>query len=343
VRKPYTVLLSALALLAVACAAPIAAADSQDDPPVPVTQAPANVTTAAAVLQGVVDDSGGHTVTYWFELGTTTAYGTTTQQWTTTAAHTVVVRGVGGLAQGTTYHVRFVAANEHGTAYGADMTFTTVGVPAASPIAGPGGAGTLGDAGDAASGGDDGSAALAPAAPPKLGRSVGVAAGTGTVLVRVPGSARSVPLTDAASVPVGALLDTRRGSVELKTELPGGKTQSGTFHGGLFEVRQPAGTRGTTELVLRGPIPTCGAGGARAAAAATKRPPRGLWGRDDHGRFRTRASNSVATVRGTEWYVADRCDGTLTRVAKGSVSVRDLHSGRTVVVRAGHSYLARAR
>jgi hypothetical protein len=99
-----------------------------------------------------------------------------------------------------------------------------------------------------------------------------------------------------------------------------------------------------TELVLRGPMPTCTGGGARAAAAATgRRPPRrALWGRDDHGRFRTRGSNSVATVRGTAWYVEDRCDGTLTRVSKGSVSVRDLRRERTVIVNAGKSYLAPA-
>jgi len=153
-----------------------------------------------------------------------------------------------------------------------------------------------------------------------------------------------VALNDAASIPVGSILDTRKGTVTLSAALPGDHTQTGTFHGGLFEVRQPAGARGMTELVLRGPRPNCtgsGAGAARAAAASARRPPRGLWGRDDHGRFRTRGSNSVATVRGTAWYVEDRCDGTLTRVSKGSVSVRDLRRQRTVVVNAGDSYLAR--
>jgi hypothetical protein len=182
---------------------------------------------------------------------------------------------------------------------------------------------------------------LAPSAPPELGESVGVAEQAGSVLVRLPGSRRAVALTDAASIPVGSILDTRKGTVALSSALPGDDTQTGTFHGGLFEVRQPAGARGMTELVLRGPLPICTGGGARAAAASAKRPPRVLWGRDDHGRFRTRGSNSVATVRGTAWYVADRCDGTLTRVSKGSVSVRDLHRKRTVIVNAGKSYLAR--
>jgi hypothetical protein len=40
--------------------------------------------------------------------------------------------------------------------------------------------------------------------------------------------------------------------------------------------------------------------------------------------------------------MADRCDGTYTRVKNGSVAVRELHSGRIVVLRAGQSHLARA-
>jgi hypothetical protein len=157
----------------------------------------------------------------------------------------------------------------------------------------------------------------------------------------VPGATHAAALSSDVSIPVGSIVDTRAGSVRLRAALPGGTTQSGTFHGGLFEVRQPAGGHGMTELVLRGAPPACGAGGARAAAVASTRPPRALWGDDRHGKFRTRASNSVITVRGTTWYVADRCDGTLTRVRTGNVSVRDLGRRRTLVVRAGHSYLAR--
>jgi ferric-dicitrate binding protein FerR (iron transport regulator) len=68
---------------------------------------------------------------------------------------------------------------------------------------------------------------------------------------------------------------------------------------------------------------------------------RSLWARDNHGRFRTHGANSVATARGTAWLTQDRCDGTRTRVTRGAVAVRDLARHRTVVVRAGHAYLAR--
>jgi hypothetical protein len=227
VGKPYTVLVPFLAALAAACAAPIAAADNGNDPPTAQTEAPTNITPASALLQGALDETGGHTDTYWFELGTTTAYGTTTAQRTTTKSHLDVQQAVGGLDMATTYHVRSVASNEHGVSYGADMTFTTAGVPAASPIPVPGSPVVLPGEGGGDDSGSDDSTTLAPAAAPQVGHSVGVAAGAGTVLVRLPGSSHAVALTDAASVPVGAILDTRRGSVRLKTELAGARHRRG--------------------------------------------------------------------------------------------------------------------
>ena len=84
---------------------------------------------------------------------------------------------------------------------------------------------------------------------------------------------------------------------------------------------------------------------ARTAAAATakKKPKtRKLWG-DGSGAFSPRGQYSAATVRGTQWLVQDSCAGTLTQVRKGVVSVRDLVRSKTVVVRAGKHYLAKAR
>ena len=68
---------------------------------------------------------------------------------------------------------------------------------------------------------------------------------------------------------------------------------------------------------------------------------RHLWG-DGKGRFRTGGRFSSATVRGTRWVVSDRCDGTLTRVVRGSVTVRDRVHNKTVILHAGEQYLARA-
>jgi len=67
---------------------------------------------------------------------------------------------------------------------------------------------------------------------------------------------------------------------------------------------------------------------------------RQVWG-TGKGRFRTRGRYASATVRGTRWLTADRCDGTQTRVTQGVVQVNDLPRNRQVTLRAGGSYLAR--
>jgi ferric-dicitrate binding protein FerR (iron transport regulator) len=68
---------------------------------------------------------------------------------------------------------------------------------------------------------------------------------------------------------------------------------------------------------------------------------RRLWG-NGKGRFTTKGRYSSATVRGTRWLVQDRCDGTLTRVLRGVVKVKDFRSRKTINVRAGRTYLAKA-
>jgi hypothetical protein len=301
------------------------------DEPVVQTQASDTITTTTALLHGTVNPSHRKT-TYWFEVGTTTAYGSATNP--ASAGHgdkpVNVNHGFDGLQPATTYHVRLVASNDRGVTNGGDVTFTTAAVAQTPASALPIPAGPVPLPGT--------EVGPAPAAPPVLAKSVAVAPDRGTVLVRVPGATRATVLADRASLPVGSVVDTRAGTVALQTALPGGTTQTGSFHGGVFEVRQPLGGHGMTELVLRGAPPTCGT--ARAAAVTKRRPPRSLWGHDRHGRFRTRASNSVITVRGTTWFVSDRCDGTLTRVTSGSVKVRDLHTGRTVIVRAGGRHLS---
>ena len=48
-------------------------------------------------------------------------------------------------------------------------------------------------------------------------------------------------------------------------------------------------------------------------------------------------------MRGTIYYVADRCDGTITRVEQGIVAVHDDVLNKNVTVNAGQSYLAKAK
>ncbi len=182
-----------------------------------------------------------------------------------------------------------------------------------------------------------------PGAKPVLGRAVNTAPVSGQVLVKLPGEG-FVPLTGGQQIPVGSLLDTSRGTVRLSSAANArGAVQTGDFSAGIFQVAQSRSGGGLTDLNLSGgSFSRCAAGaGKRAVATRSSRVVRRLRGKA-RGRFRTRGRYSAATVRGTDWTVADRCDGTLTSVRTGVVVVRDFRKHRNVTVRAGHSYLARA-
>jgi len=194
-------------------------------------------------------------------------------------------------------------------------------------------------------------------APPKLGVSVGASVESGTVRIGMPaggGSAHAsqkgvafLPLARATRIPVGSFLDTRRGTVRLTSARDTvGNTQSGTFASGVFQVLQSRrrSARGLTDVVLKGSsFRRCRRRtGSRRAAGAQSRIVRRLRA-NARGRFRTRGRHSAATVRGTVWDTRDTCAGTLTVVRRGSVAVRDFRRKRTIVVRAGKRYLARAR
>ena len=159
-----------------------------------------------------------------------------------------------------------------------------------------------------------------------------------------------VPLEEVRQLPMGSFVDARFGTSRMITARNGrGRTQSGNFSAGVFQVLQSRArkARGLTELRLKGgSFNRCRAGGSDSSGSATaaglsRRTIRRLRS-STSGRYRTRGRNSSATVRGTIWTIADRCDGTLTTVKRGRVAVRDFRRKKTVLVRAGKSYLAKA-
>jgi hypothetical protein len=191
--------------------------------------------------------------------------------------------------------------------------------------------------------------------PPVPGKSVAIGLVSGKVFYKSP-TGRRTQLKADTNIPVGSQIDTRRGRVELTSAATGtgATTQKSDFYQGTFKVKQsvPKGNRAaalTTDITLAGEASRsqcASARGASAAAVSKKKGPHAvlgkLWG-NGKGKFRTNGKYSSATVRGTIWLTTDRCDGTLTTVKRGTVSVRDLRRHKTVTVKAGHSYLARAR
>ncbi|HEY7620840.1 MAG TPA: hypothetical protein VH834_13780 [Solirubrobacteraceae bacterium] len=160
---------------------------------------------------------------------------------------------------------------------------------------------------------------------------------SGKVRIRRPGSKQAVDLQGTDDIPLGSTVDTTQGVVALTSlAKAGGTPQTANFYEGVFKVTQ---TGSITQLELNEPLAACSRGRAAATANAKKRH---LWG-DGKGAFRTKGKYSSATVRGTKWLVQDTCAGTLTRVARGVVTVRDRVQHRTIRVTAGHSYLARPR
>ena len=190
-------------------------------------------------------------------------------------------------------------------------------------------------------------------APPKPGVTINVQEVSGTVLIGIPSlrgrSARSgrasqkgitfVPLTAAEQIPVGSFLDTRRGTVRLQSatnaagdspdrrlpvlDLPGAPVEAAQRQGA--HRPRPEG-RQLQPLRRR----------ARQARQrlASRRAVRRLRA-NARGRFRTSGRNSSATVRGTRWETIDRCDGTLTKVQRGTVVVRDFQKKKNVVAQSG--------
>ena len=179
----------------------------------------------------------------------------------------------------------------------------------------------------------------APLPPPVAGKTVNAKVRAGKVRFRLPGTTAFVELIAAQQLPMGTTFDTTAGRVTLTSAADAkGATQHAWFYEGTFTIGQTTGSAPITTLALAGALPVC-AKGARAAAATRKQ--RHLWG-DGKGRFRTGGRFSSATVRGTRWVVIDRCDGTLTRVVRGTVTVRDRVRKKTVILHAGQQYLARA-
>jgi hypothetical protein len=318
-------------------------------PPTLLTTAPPTVlTTTSAAFTTTVNPHGLATSVH-FEYGTVLGgakaaaitYGSVTPNQSVApdfANHTVTAT-VTGLLPNVAYHVRAVATNNAGSALGADQVLQTPADP--------------------------------PPPPPVLGKAVNVTPVSGVVYIELPPGATLaslspfalvarafaaltkgqgfVPLTEARQIPVGSTLDTTAGVARVTTATTAsakGKLQSGDFGAGIFKLLQRRRQRGLTELDIvdaHSARQVCATRGK--ARIAARRPSGKVLGRlnaNSHGHFTARGQYSAATVRGTVWSVADRCDGTLTRVTRGVVLVRDFRRRRTITLFTGQSYLARA-
>jgi len=100
--------------------------------PTVVTADATPIAATTATLRGQVTPNGLAT-TWWFEYGTSIAYGVKTASHSAGSGTSVqsASAGITKLKAGTTYHFRLVAQNTSGRVFGFDRVLTTVGPPAA--------------------------------------------------------------------------------------------------------------------------------------------------------------------------------------------------------------------
>jgi hypothetical protein len=297
-------------------------------PPVVTNPAAQVITGTSATVSASVNPNGLPT-TYVVEYGPSASYGDSTTAASAGSATTpqTVTATLTGLSASSTYHYRFVATSSAGTTNGSDQALITT------------------------TGGSTNLTTETPP-PPVQGVSANLLPFQGTVLVN------GTPLLVGEQIPFGATIDTTHGTVVLIT-MYNGVLQSFQFAGGIFVLTQ--GPDGTTVLTLTGGnfAGICGStkttkkNGIRELSGLTQpKPPapppphakpttvRSLWG-NGHGRFEVKGKYAAATVRGTNFHVADRCDGTLVHVRTGIVAVLDLSTGKTILLTVGKSYLAK--
>jgi streptogramin lyase len=326
-------------------------------PPVPAAPSAANALTfnigrTRADVQADINPNGLLT-TFYFAYGLDTGYGSSTLPLPAGLGllPVTLLDSFPDLTPGTTYHFRVVATNLSGTTFGDDATFTTEpALPVITP--GTGVSTTPVTTSDdktrtsastpetiVSATGDSAHTSADDTPHPVLTKSAVVAPADGTVKMKEAGARTWSVVNDPTSVPMGAVIDTSHGKLTFETALPSGAVQSAQVWGGQITMRQSAS--GMVDVYLAGAGPACPRG--RSAVASKKQHTKLVWIKDNHGRFRSHGKNSVATVRGTLWLTQETCRGTVTRVKQGKVAVRDLHRKRTVLVRAGHSYLAKRR
>lgn len=183
--------------------------------------------------------------------------------------------------------------------------------------------------------------------PPRFGHTLDIGLVSGSVIVTPPGKKPFKLGVRDRNIPIGSLLDTTHGRVDLRAAPSPGtagtaRVQDAQFYKGKFRVRQLPGSQVADVRLVGGNTAVCTPQTAAQAARALPHRVLRLLGASGKGRFRTRGRYAAATVRGTQWTTTDYCDGTLVSVQRDVVSVLDLVRHKTVTVTAGHRYFAKA-
>ncbi|MDA0180406.1 thrombospondin type 3 repeat-containing protein [Solirubrobacter phytolaccae] len=200
--------------------------------------------------------------------------------------------------------------------------------------------------------------------PPKPGETSVVQVVAGEVFVKLPTrtalgfsglrapfqTGTFIPLKGSAEIPLGSEVDTRKGTVKIESAANSfaandrrAKQQSAQMKAAIFRIKQQrakakAAAIATDVALLTPP-------GAESRCVGN--PAKGTVVRSISmvvkGYYRALGAASVGTARSATFNTTDRCDGTLTEVGRGTVSLAVKGRKQPVKVKAGRAYLVKAK
>jgi hypothetical protein len=187
--------------------------------------------------------------------------------------------------------------------------------------------------------------------PPSFGHTINIGLVSGIVIVTLPSGQSFTLGSQDRHIPIQSLIDTSHGRVDLRAALApasgrasvtASRVEDAQFYGGDFRVSQASTDSATQIRLAGGRFASCTASARDGSTARLPQRVVRLLHASGPGRFQTVGRYAAATVRGTVWLTEDFCDGTLVRVTRGVVLVRDRVTQTTAIVTAGHSFFARA-
>ena len=147
-------------------------------------------------------------------------------------------------------------------------------------------------------------------------------------------------------------MDTRKGEIGLEGAANGfaasdrrARRQSARIKAGMFAIKQ-ARARRRVARAARIPMDIDLLSPPRAEAACVRGPAKGVvrtMSMTAKGLIRALGGASTATARDATFNTTDRCDGTLTEVGRGRVSLAVKGRRKPIIVRAGRAYLVKAK
>jgi hypothetical protein len=203
--------------------------------------------------------------------------------------------------------------------------------------------------------------------PPEAGKTAVVKLLSGDVFVKLPARTALgfdgmrapfqdtgfVPLKGVASLPVGSTVDARRGELEVQSAANGyaandrrARRTEARIRAGMFAIKQAKrkqkAKKSASISTDIGLVTPAGAATACAASKTSKGVVRSL-SLVAKGVLRTLGGAADTTAKDATFITTDRCDGTLTQVGKGKVSVAVEGRKKPITVRSGQGYFVKAR